>query len=271
MAGENQEGVDFRAAMRTAFTEFTNVTRQALVDAINQDDVEMEAIIATRTAELDRRLGEQQAALVAAMNADREEMRLQLKEVYSYNSYEYNDAEVSGNVGAYSHEQHQAFLQKFAYYLKDVLRGMDAGLAAMVADYNTSIANHTESAHDQNGDLQYAIGDQRADSEKSCSRHAENLLELFSDTQAAELGVLRSHRDAAEEEMRSKALGLKKDIIYAMHVIRYAGGKDLGAFGFGQGASSFHGKGNSLTGIDELDLWRAPTRLGYAQVQDGNL
>jgi hypothetical protein len=40
------------------------------------------------------------------MNADREEMRLQLKEVYSYNSYEYNDAEVSGNVGAYSHEQH---------------------------------------------------------------------------------------------------------------------------------------------------------------------
>jgi hypothetical protein len=45
--------------MRTAFTEFTNVTRQALVDAINQDDVEMEAIIATRTAELDRRLGEQ--------------------------------------------------------------------------------------------------------------------------------------------------------------------------------------------------------------------
>ena len=87
------------------------------------------------------------------MNADREEMRLQLKEVYSYNSYEYNDAEVSGNVGAYSHEQHQSFLHKFSYYLKDVLRGMDAGLAAMVADYNTSIANHTESAHDQNGDL----------------------------------------------------------------------------------------------------------------------
>ena len=44
--------------MRTAFTEFTNVTRQALVDAINQDDVEMEAIIETRTASLDQRLGE---------------------------------------------------------------------------------------------------------------------------------------------------------------------------------------------------------------------
>lgn len=44
--------------MRTAFTEFTNSTRQALVDAINQDDVEMEAIIDERTASLDRRLGE---------------------------------------------------------------------------------------------------------------------------------------------------------------------------------------------------------------------
>ena len=267
MAEENQEGVDFRAAQRAAFTEFTNATRQALVDAINQDDLDMEAIIDERTKSLDARLGEQQATLIAAMQADREEMRLQLKEVYSYNSYEYQEA-AEGAVGAYNHEQHQAFLHKFSYYLKDVLRGMDAGLAAMVADYNASIASLTDAAQDQNRDLQEVIGDTRADLEKACERHAENLLELFGDIQDAELGVLQSSREAAEEEMRSKALGLKKDIIYAMHVIRYAGGKDLGAFGFGQGASSFHGKGNSLTGIDELDLWRAPNRLGYAQVSD---
>lgn len=59
MAEENQEGVDFRAAQRAAFTDFTNATRQALVDAINQDDVEMEAIIDERTKSLDARLAEQ--------------------------------------------------------------------------------------------------------------------------------------------------------------------------------------------------------------------
>lgn len=268
MAEEAQEGADFRSAQRTGFTEFTNATRQALVDAINQDDVEMEAIIADRTASLDARLKAQQDALFASLTADREEMRKALKEVYSYNSYEYPDTPTEGAVGAYSHEQHQAFLQKFSYYLKDVLRGMDAGLAAMVADFNATITGATEAASDQNGDLQNAITDKREDSEKACSRHAEGLIELYGDAQATALTDLQASRAAAEEEMRSRALGLKKDIIYALHVIRYAGGKDLGAFGFGQGASSFHGKGNSLTGIDELDLWRAPTRLGYAQVGD---
>ena len=230
----------------------------------------MEAIITERTQSLDARLKAQQDALFAAMTADREAMRKALKEVYSYNSYEFPDTPTEGAVGAYSHEQHQAFLQKFSYYLKDVLRGMDAGLAAMVADFNASIAGSSESASDQNGDLQNAILDKREDSEKACSRHAEGLIELYGDAQATALADLQASRAAAEEEMRSRALGLKKDIIYALHVIRYAGGKDLGAFGFGQGASSFHGKGNSLTGIDELDLWRAPTRLGYAQVSDSH-
>ena len=51
-----------------------------------------------------------------------------------------------------------------------------------------------------------------------------------------------------------------------MHVIRYAGGKDRGSFGFGNYASSYYGKGNALTGVDELDLWRVPNGQGYAQV-----
>ena len=77
-----------------------------------------------------------------------------------------------------------------------------------------------------------------------------------------------SMRAAAEASAQSKAEGLKKDVIYAMHVIRYAGGKDLGAFGFGNAASSYYGKGNSLTGIDELDMFRKPNKHNYAQVAD---
>ena len=52
-----------------------------------------------------------------------------------------------------------------------------------------------------------------------------------------------------------------------MHVVRYAGGKDLGDFGFGNAASSYYGKGNSLTGIDELDLYTTSNARSFAQVR----
>lgn len=53
-----------------------------------------------------------------------------------------------------------------------------------------------------------------------------------------------------------------------MHVLRYAGGKDLGGYSFGHYASSYYGKGNALTGIDELDEYRHENSFDYAQVQD---
>lgn len=52
-----------------------------------------------------------------------------------------------------------------------------------------------------------------------------------------------------------------------MHVIRYAGGRDLGSYGFGQAASSYYGKGQNLTGIDDLDLFRVKNAYGYAQTK----
>ena len=62
--------------------------------------------------------------------------------------------------------------------------------------------------------------------------------------------------------------GFKKDVIYSMHVLRYAGGEDKGGLTFGYFSSSYHAKGNSLTGIDELDLYRIPNHFEYAQVSD---
>jgi hypothetical protein len=53
-----------------------------------------------------------------------------------------------------------------------------------------------------------------------------------------------------------------------MHVLRYAGGQDLGGFSFGHYGSSYYGKGNALTGIGELDLYRTANKYGYAQDAD---
>jgi hypothetical protein len=58
-------------------------------------------------------------------------MRLRLKEIYNFNSYDWESSKQESSTAPYSHEQHQAFLHKFAFYLKDVLRSYDARIANM--------------------------------------------------------------------------------------------------------------------------------------------
>ena len=61
---------------------------------------------------------------------------------------------------------------------------------------------------------------------------------------------------------------VRKNVIYALHVLRYGGGYDVEQTGFGKGASSFHSTGNYLTGVSTLDDFRLPNRAGYAQVSE---
>ena len=183
MTAEKAEGVAFRGAQRDALDKATAAIRTALADAMNEDDANMEKAIAERTASLDEKLQEQQDLLNAAVEADREEMRLRLKEIYNYNNYDWDKSKIpDSSASPYSHEQHQAFLHKYAYYLKDVLRQMDAGIANMKGAYATSVANMTEESKDQNEDLQWAVTDQKDAAEKDLSRKADDLLEAYADT-----------------------------------------------------------------------------------------
>jgi hypothetical protein len=99
-----------------------------------------------------------------------------------------------------------------------------------------------------------------------CERKAAAILEAYSEHQVDELVALQDNRAATEAAALAAANQAKLDIIYSMHVLRYAGGRDLGSFGFGSAASSYYGKGNHLTGIDELDLYRESNYHGYAQI-----
>lgn len=110
------------------------------------------------------------------------------------------------------------------------------------------------------------IYDLRTDSTKLCERKAAAILEAYEKHQVEELAALQDNRAATEAAANAAANQAKLDVIYSMHVLRYAGGRDLGSFGFGSGASSYYGKGNHLTGIDELDLYRESNSYGYAQV-----
>jgi hypothetical protein len=82
--------------------------------------------------------------------------------------------------------------------------------------------------------------------------------------QDMELELLKDNRVALEAKTAGNIEQTRRDVIYAMHVIRYGGGTDSLNTGFGLGASSYLGLGNSLTGVDELDNFRLPNPHNYA-------
>merc|ERR1712127_545181 len=84
----------------------------------------------------------------------------------------------------------------------------------------------------------------------------------------AELSLLRDAKASREAHVAARVEGIRKNVIYSMHVLRYGGGYDVEQTGFGKGASSFHSVGNYLTGVATLDDFRLPNPHGYAQVAD---
>jgi hypothetical protein len=162
-------------------------------------------------------------------------------------------------------------LTKFSYYLKDALNSYDARLVNHRVSGEAKIAGLVEESQDQ-VDADTLVCVDRYDAHvKSTERLAADLLEAYTEGQAAELAALQDNRAATE----AAALALKGEAqletIYALHVLQYAGGANNGPFGFGLGASSYAGKGNKATGVDELDLFRNPNPNGhnYAQVSSG--
>jgi hypothetical protein len=152
--------------------------------------------------------------------------------------------------------------------MKDFLAERDARLEALRNEYAGEVQSRWEAAIEQNEDLQRRVTDEHDASNKANERYADNLLENYGEIQTNELSLLRDARAACEAAAVSRAEELRKQIIYAMHIMRYAGGRDSGSYGFGIFGSSFYGKGNSLTGIDNLDNYRLENAHGYAQTQD---
>ena len=199
-------------------------------------------------------------------------MKQNLKEVYNYNNYDLEESDwrnYKGHNATYPIDTHRAFMTKLAYFMEDQIRGLDSTLAALRAEYAARVAANSEVNMDLNEDLQWAIADQRDAGEKSLDRLAFNELEQYDELMESEYLMLQDARAAAEEGMRLGFEAARKNVIYNMHILRYAGGADLGSFGFGFYPSSFYGKGNSLTGVDTLDLFRLPNTHGYAQVESG--
>jgi hypothetical protein len=272
MAQELVDGVAFRQGQNDIFTTFVSNTRASLAAAIEEDWEQMAAIIDERTRSLDERLADQKQQHADAMQECRQLMKLRLKEIYSYNSYDLTAIEVKGTdiAAPYSHEQHVNFIQKFAYYQRDSLRGFDARNRDFVTNNAVKVAVLTEESLDQVEAMEIVIGDRNDAHQKTVGRAADAFLEAYAELQVEELGALRDNRAATEASADAAAEEAKLGVIYAMHVLQYAGGKDRGNFGFGLGASSYYGKGNALTGVDELDLYREPNYHGYAQTKDIN-
>ena len=88
LAGMKQDQNAGNAAQREIWANFTSDLRQQLADAIKSNDEQMLATVTEREESLAKRLAEQQQLLQDAMDADKAEMKKNLKEVYNFNSHD---------------------------------------------------------------------------------------------------------------------------------------------------------------------------------------
>merc|ERR1739844_418338 len=146
--------------------------------------------------------------------------------------------------------------------------GKDAMLSDMSHLYATTTAGMLDDVAAEKLASDRAITDLREASTKALVRMSQDEIIAFDALMDAELGLLQDARAQMEAQVANDVEAIRKNVIYAMHVLRYAGGYDVQQTGFGKGASSFHTTGNYLTGVSELDDFRLPNLAGYAQVQD---
>ena len=102
---QDQDGNN--AAQREIWNNFTADLRKQLVDAIAENDQKMLETVTERAESLASQLAEEQAKLNAAMDADKAEMKKNLKEIYNFNSHDIEESTKStGKTAPYNHEQH---------------------------------------------------------------------------------------------------------------------------------------------------------------------
>jgi hypothetical protein len=229
----------------------------------------MEYIITTRRDSLNAALDAQWEAFQAAMAHDRAEMKRLLKEIYNYNTHDLDaTASATGDAAPWSVEQHNGFMSKLHYWSKAQLAGKDAMILNMSDEYAATHAGMMDQVAVERLASDRRITDLREASSVALDRLGQDEVIAFDAHMDAELGLLQDARAALEQSVHDRVAAIQKDVIYAMHVLRYSGGYDVDQTGFGKGASSFHSVGNYLTGVAELDDFRLPNPHGYAQVAD---
>ena len=260
---------EFNAGERAAWHAHVVACREAFVAAVARNDARMADIISTRRASLEAGLAAESKALLDAMNADRAEMKRLLKEIYNYNTHDIDaTASADGVAAPWSVEQHNAFMAKLHYWSREQLSGKDALLANYRDEYAAAAATALEAAQAESVISQRRVEDQRDAAATQIERLVEDALTHFQEFSDLEFTLLQEGAAALRTEVAGKIEGFRKQVIYSMHVLRYAGGYDVEQTGFGVGASSYYGGGNALTGHDELDNFRLGNPHGYAQVAD---
>lgn len=177
----------------------------------------------------------------------RENFRLALKKLYNYSDYgDYAHVDKHQHTYApYAHYQHKNFLYKFADYLHEELDQLDVQVANMEPTYAADVVNYSEAGAAQSAVSQQANIDARVASEASLAGLSGQLLAAYAATQDDELIALQETRVAAEAAALSRADELKKEIIYATHVLQYATNNK---------PHYAPAQPNGLTGVDELDV-----------------
>jgi ElaB/YqjD/DUF883 family membrane-anchored ribosome-binding protein len=161
------------------------------------------------------------------LDAARDWFKDALKEAYGFVNYgEYGGGyDSQQNYAPYTNAQHHQFLYKFNHFHTEQLGHIDADLQTLKDYVTNKIAERTNDADVQSSELQGNILSKVLELQDRLRGSADTKLATLDEEIDIALEELMEEREVRVELAESRTAELRKKIIYAVHVLRYAGGK----------------------------------------------
>ena len=197
---------------------------------------------------LDEVIGMELQEIGDELDAAREWFDKALKEAYGFvnygdhDGYDGEDNDHHAHYAPYSYQQHQTFLWKFKHYHKEQLVVIDADLMNLKDYLNNKLEERSGEAAVLSSSLQDSVTMKKDDIMNRLAQSVGMKVEPYIEELGIALDEIDEEYRAKIELAQSKTAMLRSQIIYAVHVLRYAGGVRT--------HESYEPK---LTGIDELD------------------
>jgi hypothetical protein len=272
---EQVEAEAFRGEQLILLSDVTEVINSALGNAIDEDKEHLYTSNEALWDAHDEFLNNEYDRLHYAIEDVSEHFRLELKKIYGFggdvrSNYSSTGTRADrGNAGTgygsknethapYTKHQHDQFLWKFKHYHVAQLAAMDASIENLWVFLDSRVVVRSGEAAAQSKALQEELTVETKNIQDALLDTGDNLIQNKAEVAAIEHENLVDQRIAVAAEANARADELRKEILYAVHVLRYAGGKGLHTVNH-QLAS----KPTQLTGVDELDLLHIPEGANF--------
>jgi D-ribose pyranose/furanose isomerase RbsD len=225
-------------------SDFTEVVNSDLAKAIDGDREHLYTSNEDLWNEHDEFLNDEYDRLHYAIEDVSEHFRKELKKIYGFGGDVRSNYSATGTRAdkgkngtgygsgqethaPYTKHQHDQFLWKFKHYHGAQLAAMDASIENLWVFLDSRVVVRSGEAAVQANSLQNEITAEAKNIRDALLDTGDNLIQNKAEVAAIEHENLIEERIVVAAEANARADELRKEILYAVHVLRYAGGAGL--------------------------------------------